>query len=42
MIEEKNTLLEVDIFEHCLNGMVGRLGMVPFLSKIMKMLDKSN
>jgi hypothetical protein len=39
MMEEKKILLETDTLEYCLNCMTGRLGMVPYLSKIKRMLD---
>jgi hypothetical protein len=42
MMEEKKILLELDTLEYCLNCMTGRLGMVPYLSKIKRMIDKDN
>jgi hypothetical protein len=34
--------MEPDTLEHCLNGMVGRIGMIPYLNKIRQMLDKND
>jgi hypothetical protein len=39
MMDEKKILLELDTLEYCLNCMTGRLGMVPYLSKIKRMID---
>jgi hypothetical protein len=42
MMEEKKILMELDTLEYFLNCMTGRLGMVPYLSKIKQMMDKDN
>jgi hypothetical protein len=42
LMSEKKVLLESDTLEHCLNGIVGRIGMIPYLEKIRSMLESTD